>query len=304
MWKKTGFYGVVSQARDMVPGFKEGYRKFEQQVVLRGLSKGLLTNYGRNVAQMALHFGRCPESVSVEEINGYLYHKAVDEKTCESYMKHTVFGLRMWLRMYEKDEVAIRIPVMKKSHPLPEVLSKSECKELFKAPKSFKHRFMLAFVYSTGMRLKELRFVKISDIDTDRMRVRIRQGKGKKDRYVVLSHYIKTRLPAYLDSYKPELYLFEGSTAGHEMCERSIQNIMMEAVKKTNIRKQVSLHTLRHSFATHLLEDGVDLYTIQNLLGHSQIRTTIMYLHIAQVLPKSAKSPLDTLYNFQDETTV
>jgi len=298
MWEKKAFYGVVAQALDMVPGFKEGYRKFEQQVVLRGLSKGLLTNYGRNVAHMALHFGRCPESISVEEINSYLYHKAVDEKTCESYLKHTVFGLRMWLRLYGKDDVAIRIPVMKKSHPLPEVLSKNECKALFKAPKSFKHRFLLAFVYSTGMRLNELRFVKISDIDTDRMRVRIGQGKGKKDRYVVLSHYIKTRLPACLASCKPETYLFEGNTAGHELCERSIQNIMMEAVKKTTIKKQVSLHTLRHSFATHLLEDGVDLYTIQHLLGHNQIRTTIVYLHIAQVLPKSAKSPLDTLYNF------
>jgi len=298
MWKKTEFYGVVAQAQDMVPGFKEGYRKFEQHVVLNGLSKGLLENYGRNVAHLALHFGRCPESVSVEEIKCYLYHKAINEKVCESYIKHTVFGIRMWLRLYGKDDVAIRIPVMKKSHTLPEVLSKGECKELFKAPKSFKHSFMLAFAYSTGMRLNELRFVKISDIDINRMKVRVRQGKGKKDRYVVLSRYIKTRLPAYLESYKPEIYLFEGSRAGHEMGERSIQNAMAEAVKKTNIKKQVSLHTLRHSFATHLLEDGVDLYTIQNLLGHSQLRSTILYLHIAQVLPKSAKSPLDTLYNF------
>ena len=298
MWKKTEFYGLVAQAQDMVPGFKEGYRKFEQQVVLRRLSKGLLSNYGRNVAQLSLHFGRCPESISVEEINCYLYHKAVNEKVCESYIKHTVFGMRMWLRLYGKDDAAIRIPVMKKSHTLPEVLSKSECKELFKAPKSFKHRFLLAFTYSTGMRLSELRFVKISDIDTERMQVRIRQGKGKKDRYVVLSQYIKKTLPAYLESCQPELYLFEGNTPGHEMCERSIQNIMIEALKKTNIRKQVSLHTLRHSFATHLLEDGVDLYTIQNLLGHNQLRSTILYLHIAQVLPKSAKSPLDTLYNF------
>jgi site-specific recombinase XerD len=187
---------------------------------------------------------------------------------------------------------------MKKSHTLPEVLSKSECKELFKVPKSFKHRFLLAFAYSTGMRLNELRFVRISEIDIDRMQVRVRQGKGKKDRYVVLSQYIKTTLPSYLESYKPEIYLFEGISSGHEMCERSIQNIIIEAIKKTNIKKQVSLHTLRHSFATHLLEDGVDLYTIQNLLGHNQIRTTIMYLHIAQVLPKTAKSPLDTLYNF------
>ena len=297
MWKKADFYGVVAQAHDMVPGFKEGYRKFEQHVVLKGLSKGLLTNYGRNVAHLALHFGRSPDSISAEEINGYLYHKAVDE-VCESYIKHTVFGMRLWLRLHGKEETAIRIPVMKKSHTLPEVLSKVECKELFKAPKSFKHRFLLAFTYSTGMRLSELRFVKISDIDVDRMQVRIRRGKGKRDRYVVLSGYIKTKLPSYLESYKPAIYLFEGNTLGHEMCERSIQNITMEAMKKTTIRKKVSLHTLRHSFATHLLEDGVDLYTIQNLLGHSQLRSTILYLHIAQVLPKSAKSPLDTLYGF------
>ena len=298
MWKKGESYGVVAQAKDMVPGFREGYRKFEQQVVLKGLSKGLLENYGRNVAHLSLHFGRCPEVISVEEINSYLYHKTVDEKTCESYIKHTVFGVKMWLRLHDKDEVAIRIPIMKKSHTLPEVLSKGECKELFKAPKSFKHRFLLAFTYSTGMRLSELRFVKISDIDTERMQVRIRQGKGKKDRYVVLSQYIKEKLSSYLESCKPEIYLFEGNTAGHEMGERSIQNIIIEALKKTNIKKQVSMHTLRHSFATHLLEDGVDIYTIQNLLGHNQIRTTIMYLHIAQVLPKAAKSPLDTLYNF------
>jgi hypothetical protein len=175
MWKESDFYGVIAQAHDMVPGFKAGYRNFEQQVVLRGLSNGLLTNYGRNVAHVALHFGRCPESISVEEINCYLYRKAVEEKVCESYLKHTVFGLRMWLRMYGKDEEAIRIPAMKSSHKLPEVLSKVECKELFRAPKSFKHRFLLAFTYSTGMRLRELRFVKLSDIDSDRMRVRIRQ---------------------------------------------------------------------------------------------------------------------------------
>jgi site-specific recombinase XerD len=298
MWKKENYYGVVAQAKDMIPGFKEGYRKFEQDVVLKGLSKGLLINYGRNVAHLALHFGRSPESVSAEEINCYLYHKAVDDSICESYIKHTVFGVRMWLHLHGKDDVAILIPAMKKSHTLPEVLSKSECRELFKAPKSFKHRFLLAFTYSTGMRLGELRFVKISDIDIDRMQVRIRLGKGKKDRYVVLSQYIKTKLPYYLETYQPAIYLFEGSTVAHEMCERSIQNIMIEALKKTNIKKQVSLHTLRHSFATHLLEDGVDLYTIQRLLGHNQLSTTIIYLHIAQVLPKTAKSPLDTLYHF------
>ena len=99
MWKKKAFIGLVSQACCMVPGFEKGYRKFERHVVLKGLSEGLLTGYGRNVAQLSLHFGRCPELVSVEAINCYLYHKAVDEQVCESYIKHTVFGQRMWLRI-------------------------------------------------------------------------------------------------------------------------------------------------------------------------------------------------------------
>jgi len=99
MWEKKAFYRLVSQACDMVPGFENGYRKFERQVVLKGLSEGLLTNYGRNVAQLSLHFGRRPELVSIEEINCYLYHKAADEQVCESYIRHTVCGLRMWLRI-------------------------------------------------------------------------------------------------------------------------------------------------------------------------------------------------------------
>ena len=142
MWKKKAFYGLVSQACGMVPDFSQGYRKFERQVVLKRLSNGLLTSYGRNVAQLSLHSGRCPEPVSVEEINCYLYHRAADGQVCESYIRHTVFGLRMWLRMVGKDGEAIKIPAMKKTHHLPEVLSKRECRELFRAPKSFKHRLL------------------------------------------------------------------------------------------------------------------------------------------------------------------
>lgn len=197
-----------------------------------------------------------------------------------------------------KDEQALKLPVIKKEKKLPEVLSKEECKELFKAPRSLKHRFLLAFAYSSGLRMNELRHLKISDIDTGRMQIRVSHGKGKKDRYVILSKYIKSRLSDYLKEVKPQVYLFEGQPPGNVMGERSIQYIIKEALQKTGIRKQVSMHTLRHSFATHLLEDGVDIYTIQHLLGHSQLRTTLVYLHIAQVIPKVGKSPLDTLYGF------
>src|SRR5690606_24524821 len=252
-------------------------------------------------AHLALHFCRVPHAVSVEEINAYLYRKSVHEGLSESYFKQTVFGMRFWFRLFGKEEAAISLPVIKKEKKLPEVLSKEECKELFKAPRTLKHRFLLAFAYSSGLRMNELRHLKISDVDTDRMQVRIRQGKGKKDRYVILSGIIKDRLPHYLQELKPEVYLFEGQTPGEMMGERSIQYIISEALQKTHIRKRVSMHTLRHSYATHLLEDGVDIYTIQHLLGHAHLRTTVIYLHIAQVMPKSGRSPLDSLYNYKSD---
>ncbi|GHU72192.1 hypothetical protein FACS189413_14900 [Bacteroidia bacterium] len=218
-----------------MPGFREAFSLFEERVVLNGFSQGLLVNYGRCIAHVALHFGRVPHEISAEEINTYLYLKTVHENLCESYFKHTVFGMRFWFRLFGKDEHALRLPVIKKDKKLPEVLSKEECKELFKAPRSLKHRFLLAFTYSAGLRLNEVRHVKISDVDSHRMQIRVRI---------------------------------------------------------------LSMHTLRHSFATHLLEDGVDLYTIQHLLGHSQLRSTLVYLHVAQVIPKVGHSPLDTLYGF------
>lgn len=194
---------------------------------------------------------------------------------------------------------ALKMPMIKKNKTLPEVLSQKECKKLFIAPRLLKHRFLLAFAYSAGLRMNELRHIKITDLDIDRKLVRVQLGKGKKDRYVILSAYIIKKLPHYLKEVKPEVYLFEGQTPGYVMGERSIQYVIKEALQKTDIKKRVSMHTLRHSFATHLLEDGVDIYTIQHLLGHAQLRTTIIYLHVARVIPKLAHSPLDTLYGFK-----
>lgn len=147
--------------------------------------------------------------------------------------------------------------------------------------------------------MNELRLLKIVDIDLQRKQIHIRQGKGKKDRYVILADLLIDRFEKYINEVKPKVYLFEGLTPGQEMGERSIQYVINVAVKKTDIKKAVSMHTLRHSFATHLLEDGVDIYSIQRLLGHADIRTTIVYLHVAQVIPKVAHSPLDSLYSYK-----
>jgi integrase/recombinase XerD len=288
---------LVKQAKDNVPGFSEAFALFIQRVSIDQKSKSLISNYGRSLAAIALHFGRVPHQISVEEINGYLYRMTVHEKRSLSYFKQAVYGLRHWFRLFGMEEQAIAMPSIKKEEKLPVVMSKEECKELFAAPRTLKHRFLLAFAYAGGLRMNELRLLKISDVDMNRKQIHIRQGKGKKDRYVMLSHCIALRFHNYLEEVKPVLYLFEGLTAGEPMGERSIQYVINEALQKTNIKKHVSMHTLRHSFATHLLEDGIDIHSIQRLLGHSDMRTTMVYLHVADIKPKAAHSPLDSLYN-------
>jgi integrase/recombinase XerD len=294
---KRQYNTVLSQAKKGVPGFCLAYGKFIEKTTLEQNSKGLITNYSRSLAYIALHFGRVPHQISVEQINAYLYSMMVHEKCSLTYFKHTVFALRYWFRLFDMEDKAIQMPPIKKEKKLPVVLSRQECKELFKAPVSLKHRFLLTFAYAGGLRMNELRLIKISDVDMQRRQIHIRHGKGRKQRCVALSQLLTAKLPLYLSKVKPQLYLFEGLTPGQPMGQRSIQYIISEALPKTSIQKQVSMHTLRHSFATHLLEDGVDIHTIQHLLGHADLIQTLVYLHVAQVKTKPAHSPLDTLYN-------
>lgn len=298
-FKKKECYTIVEQAKEKVPGFKDAFSKFTERVTIDQNSQSLITNYSRNLSSLALHFGRVPHAVSVDEINSYLYGIWVDEKQSSSYFKQTVYGLRYWFRLFGLEDQALKMPVIKPIKTLPVVLSKEECRALFKAPRTLKHRFLLALTYSAGLRLNEVRLLKIADIDLDRKQIHVRQGKGKKDRYVILSQLIASKFQFYLAAARPQVYLFEGEVPGKPMGERSIQYAIKEALKKTEIKKTVSMHTLRHSFATHLLEDGVDVHSIQRLLGHTDIRTTLVYIHIAQVKTRLAHSPLDTLYNLK-----
>lgn len=289
---------IIERAKELVPGFRAGFSRFKQRIVLDQMSPSLLDNYGRYVAHTALHFGKSPEKISVEEMNLYLYRLSIESEYSETFFKFTVYGMRYWYRLYGLEESALKMPVIRKKSPLPEVLSKEDVKRLLKAPRSFKHRFLLALVYSTGMRLNEVRLLKKRDLYIERRQILIRNGKGRKDRYVILSEYIIQSLPRYLNEYAPKEFLFEGATPGKPMGSRSVQHVINEARRISGIETKCSMHTLRHSFATHLLEDGVDIYSIQALLGHAQLRITIVYLHVAHVLPKTAHSPLDSLYGF------
>lgn len=296
--KKRGYTTYVAKAKILVPGFGDDYGLFIEQVTLRQGSKSMLTNYGRSLAAVALHFQRSPHRVSVEELNGYLYRCTQQEGQSLSYFKHCVYALRHWFRLFNMEEQAIRMPSIKKEEKLPVVLSLGEVKAIIEAAHLLKHRFLLALAYGSGLRMNELRLLKISDVDVDRKVVHVRHGKGRKDRYVVLAALCGDRLDHYLKQVKPQLYLFEGQVPGQPMGERSIQYIISEALKKTDIKKEVSMHTLRHSFATHLLEQGVDLHSIQRQLGHSDLRITMRYLHVAQIRPMPVHSPLDRLYGY------
>ena len=181
-----------------------------------------------------------------------------------------------------------------KESRLPEVLSKAEVGQLISVTTNVKHKALLSIIYSCGMRIGEVISLKINDLDKDRKLIKIVRGKGNKDRYVPYSERLKAILRIYYDQCKPRVYLFEGQYGG-QYSERSAALVLQQAVRKCRIRKRVTLHTLRHSFATHLLESGTDIRYIQELLGHSSPNTTMIYTHVSSKKISEIKSPLDDL---------
>ncbi len=177
---------------------------------------------------------------------------------------------------------------------LPNILSKGEIKKLLDATENLKHKTILTLIYACGLRLSECVHLMIEDIDSKRMTLKIRQAKGKRDRYVPLSLNLLQLLREYYREYSPKKYVFEWQSSGSYL-ERSIQQIMKQSLEKSGIQKSATVHTLRHSYATHLLEDGVDIRIIQEFLGHSNIRTTQIYTHISRPILSKIKSPFDSL---------
>jgi site-specific recombinase XerD len=193
--------------------------------------------------------------------------------------------------------------ISKKRKKLPVVLSKEEILSVYNQISFPKHKAIFLTLYSAGLRLQEVTNLKISDIDSKRMQIIIKDGKGFKDRYVMLSKVLLHELREYWkqSKVKPKIYLFPGPDINKPLNPRTIQRFIFEAKMRAKINKQVSPHILRHSFATHLLEDGTDLRTIQLLLGHKSLKTTAIYLHISKKYINETKSPLDSLFNREDD---
>lgn len=257
------------------------------------------------LAKLALHFNDLPTNVSTSKINEYLFllSKAPDCPSSSSF-KCTVYGLRFAYKIKGLTKKIIRLPTIQKEKKLPVVLSKREMKCLLEVPKMIKHRALLGLLYGCGLRCGEVRNIKISDLDFDRRMLHVRQGKGKKDRYVPLSVVLIEILLEYLREVKPLHWLFNGKPNKRkdgfsQYSEGGVQSVIRYSSKAVGILKQVSTHTLRHTFATHLLEDGLDIISIKELLGHSKIETTMVYLHVAQCEKSLAFSPIDTLYGIR-----
>jgi site-specific recombinase XerD len=297
MKKKTGLT-IVEQAMVLVPEFKARALKLEHQVELRGQSASTLNNYIRRIALFVIHFEKLPEHVSEDEINEYLVALARDPRSpSRSSFKHMVYGLRYYYRLLGMNRKAIALPSLKQDTKLPVVLNHQELKMLFSAPTLLKHRIILTLIYSAGLRGQEVINLKISDIDFERMVIHIRQSKYKKDRIVPLSTTMVIGLKKYLSAENPHVWLFNGKEPDGRYSVRGLSWVMRETLKKTSITKNVNLHSLRHTYATHLLEQGLNIVTLKDLLGHADISTTMIYLHVAQCQHINAHSPLDTLYD-------
>jgi site-specific recombinase XerD len=280
-----------------VPGFDKVYHKMKQQTLLGGRSQSTFDNYIRRIALVCLAYNRLPEDISEDEINDYLTGLAQMAKSpSRSSFKHAVYGLRYYFRHMGLNKRATDLPSMKKEVKLPVIFNRSELRQLFNAPTLLKHRIALTLIYSAGLRSQETINLKLSDIDFERRTIHIRQSKFKKDRIVPLSGYMAEGLKKYISAEHPHIWLFNGKEPDGRYSVKGLSWIMRETLKKTGITKEVSLHSLRHSYATHLLEEGVNIVTIKELLGHAHIATTMLYLHVAQIPPGAAHSPLDTLY--------
>ena len=287
---------LIERAKREVPRFAEHILKFEHQIAIKSYSESTVFSYSRAIAQISLYFKKSPLDLDADEINSYLYSLRKDKGLSDTYFKHAVYGLRFFYRVYELEDRAIRLPNLKNNRKLPVVFSQEELRRLFKVPQRLKQRVLLSLIYSSGMRVSEVCKLRICDIDFHRKQIHIRESKNNKSRYVVLSDYIAKGLKQYMEGAKPKEYLFNGKEKGKPLGHSAVQQSFRLAMQKAAIHKDACVHTLRHSFATHLLEQGVDIVTIKEQLGHAHIQTTMIYLHVAKVSRTLAHSPFDRLY--------
>lgn len=269
--------------------------RFKRWLQQKRLSANTVNTYVEVTASFLRYaFHKKTENYSIKLIEQFNYDFIYKANRSISYQNQCINGIKKFL-LYKGIEVnTLQIERPKKEKKLPAVLSIEEVKAIFNNITNLKHKTLLSLLYSGGLRIGEALNLKINDIDSTRMLIHIKQAKGKKDRYTLLSYSFLKLLRDYYLAYKPKTFLFEGQQ-GKKYSNASAQAVLKKSLKNTNISKKVTLHTLRHTFATHLLENGTDIRYIQELLGHSSPKTTMIYTHVTQTSLKNIKNPFDEL---------
>ena len=264
------------------------------ELELQRKAPSTVSSYVKDVEELARYYGRSPDAISIHEIRNYLHFLIVDKKLSHSSCNHKIAAINFFFREVLGRPVNLRVP-MKRSGRLPEPLSREEVARLIEAAKSQKHRVYMMTAYSAGLRVSELIRLKPTDIHSDRMLIRVNQGKGQKDRYTLLSERLLKELRAYWREHRPLEWLFPNVAGTRHMPTYTPSRAFYRLKVRAGITHGHGIHTLRHSFATHLLEAGVDLRTIQILMGHNSLNTTLKYLHISEKRLGQTENPLDLL---------
>ena len=261
---------------------------------MRNRSPKTISCYVSHVAAFAKHFGRSPEELGPEEIRSYQLHLVHERRASWSQFNQAVCALRF---LYDvtlpRDWPVAHIPYGKRPRKVPSVLSRDEVRRLLACVSHPHHRLLLTTLYAAGLRLSEGLHLQVPDIDSQRMMLHIRHGKGQQERLVSLSPNLLTELRAWWRIYRPPLWLFPGQSGNRPLHPSVVRRACREAAWRAGLTKRVTPHTLRHSYATHLLEAGLDIRTLQKLLGHSQLATTAHYTHVTDERVRGVLSPWD-----------
>lgn len=267
---------------------------------IRNFSPSTQNQYLMHVAAFSKYFGKSPDKLTTEDIRSYQIYLLDGKKLSPTTLNLAVCSLRFFYNVTLKRDLDIHtIPYARRPKKLPVVLSQDETARFIFSVRNLKYQTVLMTTYAGGLRVSEVSRLKLSDIDSQRMCIRVDQGKGQKDRYVMLSQKLLIHLRKYWEDYRPRYWLFEDAQQKSHLAIRTLQAVCKKAQLDAEIKKIVTPHTLRHCFATHLLESGTDLRTIQVLMGHRSLSTTAIYLQIAIPNIQATSSPLDILPDLQ-----
>jgi integrase/recombinase XerD len=273
--------------------------KMKDAMILRGFSEGTQKKYLYEVIKLQKYYQRSPAQLSQDEIKNYLLYLVKERKLAASTYNVAVHSLRFFYDMVLRRIVSYRdFPLSKEPRRLPDILSTNEVAKIIKVCSNIKHRTILVLAYGAGLRSAEIANLQVSDIDSDRMQIHIRNGKGGKDRYVILSPVMLEMLRDYWRKCRVRVksnWVFPGQSSSKSITPATVGAVYKQAKESAGITKRGGVHSLRHAFATHSLEAGEDLYTIKQLLGHSSIESTARYLRLTPQKMQSVKSPIEDL---------